>query len=388
MQLFLDDGSLLFADAFAHTRVDPKGRIKNVPGLFASPLYPISVGGTPPVLVARGSYSYLSKRFDAASLAPSKAGPAGQVDFVLPDGRFLQAGQVVDARGQAPVTLAWPDDASGVTVRLGELGERRGIPMRVGGGRLARFHGVGHVRSVVCVHDLGVEGLPISRQVDVEVPHLGVLDAWPDREGLTVVAWEPRVCRATAVRLDDAGRELARVVVDAASLPVVDGDRVVSQPDAATVRSTPLRGGAATDVSIEAVSRAAGSRPKAPTRRDDVGIGLVVAGGGRTLLVPWHAETVLDLDRAVALDRKLPAKHAALRACITGWCRDHRAALLREGYERLCSVRESSGRVGLTFWRVPFHPENVKPASEALEPLVEAIDALGTYRVQGYGSQG
>lgn len=385
MQVFLDDGTVLFADAWALTRVDPKGKVKNLPELFAAPIHPLSCGATPPAVLTRGKYSYQLKRLDAATLKPLPA--PGAADFLFDDGDLLSGGRVVSPKGALRFSLADPRDAPDGTVRFGERGRHRSVPFRAREGVLARFLYT-DVGTPLCLYDLRAEGYPLTLEVDVHAPTLSVLDAAPDRDGVTISCWSPQEGRATVARVDRSGRETARVTVAAITLPVVDGARVVAQPDARTVRSTPLDGSAPTDFSLEAIARAADAKPKAPAPRDNVGPGMVLADRGRTFFVPWHGETLLDLDRALFIDRKLPAKHAALRACITAYCRDHRDALVREGYERPASVRESKGRVGFTFWRVPFDPVGAKPHTDALVPLTEAITAATGFVMSGYGSQG
>ncbi|MEZ4406156.1 MAG: hypothetical protein R3A52_06755 [Polyangiales bacterium] len=386
MQVFLDDGTILFADAWALTRVDPKGKVKNLPELFAAPIYPLSCAGTPPSVLTRGKYSYQAKRLDAATLKPIPAHGATP-DYALEDGHFIASGRVVSARGSHALSLADPRDTPDATVRFGERGTHRCIPLRARDGVLARFLYT-NVGTPLCLYDLRAEGYPLTLEVDVHAPTLSVLDAFPDRDGVTISCWFLHESRATIARVDRSGRETAHVDVAAITLPVIDGARVVSQPDARTVRSTPLDGSAPTDFSIEAISREADARAKAPAPRDNVGPGMVLADRGRTLFVPWHGETLLDLDRKLFIDRKLPAKHAALRASITAYCRDHRDALLRDGYERPASVHESKGRVGLTFWRVPHVPTGVAPLADALASLAQAIPAQTGLSVGSFGSQG
>ncbi len=385
MQVFLDDGNVLFADAWALTRVDPKGKVKNLPGLFAAPIYPLSHGGAPPAVLSRGRYSYQLKRLDAATLKPLPA--PSHADFLFDDGDLYVGGRVISPKGAHRLSLADPRDTPDATVRFGERGGHRCVPFRARDGVFARFLYTS-VGTPLCLYDLRAAGYPMILQVDLHAPTLSVLDAWPDRDGVTISCWLPHEGRATVARVDRSGRETARVDVAAITLPVVDGNCVVAQPDARTVRSTPLDGSAPTDFPIEVLSRAADAKPKAPAKRDNVGPGMVLADRGRALFVPWHGETLLDLDRAVFIDRKLPAKYAALRACDTAYCRDHRDALLREGYERPASVHESSGRAGFTFWRVPFARDGAGDEYAALVPLAEAITAATGFAIGGYGSQG
>ena len=275
-----------------------------------------------------------------------------------------------------------------MTVRFGEHGYQHSVTTRRAfAGRLVAAYKIAQ-RTVVGLYDLEPDVPSLLLRMDVAMPATTVLDLWPAHDGLTLVGWDAHERTATAIRLDLAGRELTRVTVGAIALPVVDGGRLVAQRDDDTVRVTPLDGGPVVDLDIDAVSQKAAARPKAPVVRDNRGPGRVLAGRGRTLLVPWHGETVLDLDAAVALDRKLPAKTARLREVVTGLCREHGEALLECGHVHLSSMQvKAKGLVTLTFWTI-----GARDSSQRVDPVIvafrEAIRALDGHSLMTFGGQG
>jgi predicted DNA-binding WGR domain protein len=99
---------------------------------------------------------------------------------------------------------------------------------------------------------------------------------------------------------DDAGAPVRVRTIDSATLPARVGQTLVYQPDAATVVSEPLEGGAAARYQLAEKHR---------------GLGRVIARGDRWLFVPAHGESVLDLAHGGGeLDRGLPAAGAKARA--------------------------------------------------------------------------
>lgn len=387
MQLFTEDGTLVVADAFALTRVDPKGKVKNADKVSPTPRAPLSVGGG--AVHVTGPYSYQSKLLDTTTLAIASRFQGPRPDAVLPDGSLLR-GRAVSGKSELELPAA-PVVGAPVELAGASGGRYRQLNTpRLRAGRLAIHTGPeGDVVEVFDVQGDVPRGL-FAVKLDGGIG--AVVDAWPLANGLALTSWNALERTVEVARLNERGEVLFRAVLPSQGLPAVEGLRVVTQPDLSTVISTPLAAGAApVSFDLDALTREARARAKAPTSApDNLGVGLLLAGSGQTWLLPWHAETLLHLEQAVELERRLPAKLLLLRSVLTAWCKTHREDMLSHGLERLLRVSANDkGHVGFTFWAGADPSAPKRDNSQALlKELVEELEKRTAYRVVGYGSEG
>jgi predicted DNA-binding WGR domain protein len=114
--------------------------------------------------------------------------------------------------------------------------------------------------------------------------------------------------------IDEQGKPSVRSFASV-DVPVAADGAVAWQPDEGTVVREPLAGGARAELSLPAITRAARQRGKA-TPLPNEGRGQIAISRQRTLYLPWHGETVLDLDRRLELSRQLPKGAARERDAV------------------------------------------------------------------------
>ncbi len=146
---------------------------------------------------------------------------------------------------------------------------------------------------------------------------------FPHTGGLVITTLAPREAKVHALWLDPNGNEVARFDGTGSTVPVWAFGRLAWQVDQDTV-VVRTDEGECTTFSITAATRQAHAvkkHPRALPKGDflgdlpNTGIGEVLLGPGNLLLVPWHCETILDLNNGVEIHRKLPAdEHLPRRA--------------------------------------------------------------------------
>jgi hypothetical protein len=218
-----------------------------------------------------------------------------------------------------------------------------------------------------------------------------VVDFWPSADGLVLIAWQIQRAQATVVRLDRTGAPKERATLSTIVMPVVDGARVITQPDEDNVVSRSLTGEGTSTFHLDVITKAARARARdkgvkqAPENR---GACQLIAGQGRTLVVPWHGETVLDLDLCVERDRKLSATHQPLRRWLATWMKSHREERAACGLSHLTRAElGAGGRVALDFWFTlgtqPMRDRAKAMVAQATSDLLAAGYRPSSYCVDG-----
>ena len=336
MQRVLADRTVFFCDAFAFTRMDPGGGSKHYTDVIAAPGRPLSVGGSPPRVLVGGPRRTQNQVLDLATLKPVKKFNDASAEAITPDGAGFVEGAVIRGGG---VFYEYERRPSAGEVALGDTSISNTSGSRLWDGAFGRFRVAGPLQ--FCdLYALSSGNPEHLVSVLVRGDSGAWLSAWPSREALTLVQWVPCSGEVIAARVGLDGTESGRLRDRSITEPVVDGLRLVTQPDLARVRSQTFNG-ATVEWDLATITRGART-----------GAALLIAGCGRTLAVPWHGETVLDLDREVELDRKLNPRSAALRAWVTEWCERHRDELRAQGIGRLASLKTTQKGEAL-FNRVP-----------------------------------
>lgn len=366
VQRVLPDRTVFFCDAFAFTRMDAGGACKHCTDVIASPAQPLSVGGAPPRVLVGGPRRGQNQVLDLASLKPVEKFKDALTEAITPDGTGFLEGAVIRGGGVFYEHARRPCAA---TVDLGEESLSNASGPRLCDAALARFRVAGPLQfcdlysltardpeHLLCVQVRGASGAWLS--------------AWPSSEALTVVQWVPHAGDVVAVRVGLDGKELGRVRDRSITEPVVDGLRLVTQPEPARVRSLDPRG-SSVEWDLTKIARSARAR-SARSEVENSGAALLIAGCGRTLAVPWHGETVLDLDPGVEFDRGLNPRSAALRAWVAAWCERHRGELRAQGVGRLAALKTTRGGEAL-FSRVPVPEVDLDQRERLLQRFQEEL---------------
>jgi hypothetical protein len=210
-----------------------------------------------------------------------------------------------------------------------------------------------------------------------------------------------RDARADVVRALRVERDGALRVIERPSLaaPAVDGDVLLTQPESGAVVAWSLADGSERRYDVSAFNAHPAQepdekafpvgRPPAPTRLP----GALAARGASRWFVPWHRETLVDLERGVAYARGLDAGPGPLRR------------LLLEAYARLNeSLRglhvevalsafekhPKEPRVSLAGWTPPLSPDLAGQVAQALTHDLHNRYEIAThgYRWSSYGHTG
>jgi hypothetical protein len=332
------DGSFVLQDAFGITRVDREGRAKTLATAVWTTWSRLAPLGDPPSVLARVGPRRALRRIDLAALTHA---PHREDLFAL--------------AASERETVRW--DARVVPHTHERLRPRVWVNS-----------GILHPATASLGPSLGADGTVAGITPGVDDPELTLVDPTPDGffprwrvplragsdtvliahrtgAGVTLVGWRPRVGDATIITFDEAGAPSAPRTVQCLAAPAVDEGRVLVQPDPAHVTSLDLGTGEARTFTL--------------TDPALHGPGVVVAGRGRSLFVPWRAEEVLDLDRERVIARKLPPSQRAQRAALTRWIVDHAARRLNAGMVLAMQVRLGA-RPRVMFW----------------EPLAKSIDLV------------
>lgn len=386
----LADGTVLFHDAFGLTRVAPAGRAKTDAKSFWQPSLRLSSGGEPACVIDGGTSGWQRRLLSVDKLAKVQALQSG--DALLPDGaRYVVQGVdgVFDLThaAVAPYSLRGAPRRERVLVNGGIFHPTRMMlgPSVGDDGRVAMLWSGTDDCELTLVETTPSAARSLWR-VELRAGSDTVLAPTVTRDGVAVVGWRPDARRASVVALDHDGALRATRDVDAPQMPAVDEGRVVHQPSDTVVRSTSLATGEYVDFDVAAISERAPRKRGAAPPLDARGAGVVLAGRGRTLFVPWHGETVLDLDAGVEIDRKLPAAQRAHREAFSRWVRDHAQRLSSEGMFAPTRFR-ADGSAGVTFW-CPASRGAAASAMDALKDLAEHLRATTGLRLGGWGTQG
>lgn len=387
--LCLADGTVLFADAFGLTRFAPDARPKTDTKVYAQPTLPLTVGGSPPRVFLHGPESYTRRLLSVDDLA--RVATMGHGEAMLPDGeRFVCGGvdDVRDARNQvlAPFGLREAPRRERISLDAGLF-----HPARVMGGPAVADDGrVAYLWPGVDDCELAlIDTTPAVRtrwRVELRAGSDAIVTAAPTRAGVAVVGWRPVAGKAAVVDLDADGNLLARCEIDARAMPALDDERVVFQRDDASVTARDRATGEERAFDLAALVAAAPRKKNAPDPLDPRGTGTVVAGRGRTLFVPWHGEALLDLDRGVALDRRLSAAQRPHRAAFAAWVRDHRDMMLAHGIVAPIRFR-CDGAPGVTLWSC-LARGNARDVMAVPRQLAEHLVAQTGLKMRSYGTAG
>ena len=332
LHLAPDGASLLVADAFGVTRVafGKAVKVKHTPKVGA-PTGDLSVNAAGSLClvdgrVHTGAYGHRAvavlglpalaiKHKLGAHATPFAltTTPAGDHALTLSHGGKLQVLQLLGdslmearalplgprtARSLAPMAAGPQSDAKHYTPRLHATAEGTFVA-RTGDG-------------MVYAGRLGPDddgdavwwALPLATHSSAEVTFAAVCDT------VWVFVRDAAAEEVYALRIDRAG-DVHTAVWPSLCAPAVDGVTALTQPDSHTVLSRSLADGAARSYPVEAfnahpaeapeASAFPRGRPPAPTRLP----GRVAVQGARRVFVPWHGETVVDLDAGVAHGRGL-----------------------------------------------------------------------------------
>jgi predicted DNA-binding WGR domain protein len=173
-----------------------------------------------------------------------------------------------------------------------------------------------------------------------------------DGQRAVIAVQEIATRQAHLAILDEQGKVSVRSF-SSVDVPVAAFGAVAWQPDEKTVVSESLADGARAEFSVSSITRAARRRAKATPLANE-GRGRILLGTQRTLYLPWHGETVLDLDRAIEFSRKLPKSTMKARDTVRAMTRKlepmlddagiHLEFLELDADDNRATVRVSGGR--------------------------------------------
>lgn len=336
MHRVLQDGAVLFADYFGLTRVTPAGKCKTVSTVFGNPFSAFSVGGHPPRVVLHSTYAARSVVLDVATM---KAVAKPRWAFTGVDSSGVLVGFCNPVTGdddgdgrdwvKVPEDDAWDGAPARPRAALGELPPDR------------RQDNICDHGLYVALHDdvrVAVDGdtkLRPSWRAPYTVPPRSYVFCVPRPAGLWLVAWVPSAAKAHVLRFSRDGTARSPVLeLSTLERPAFNGDVILHQTEPGVVTRTSVDGTTLGRVDIAAVTsaaRASSTKKSSGPQLDPVGPGRLIAGLGRELLVPWHAESFVDLQTGDELPRKLPRKQEAARRIVTTWMRDHHDARMVGG---------------------------------------------------------
>ncbi|MBL8684483.1 MAG: hypothetical protein JNK05_35240 [Myxococcales bacterium] len=314
-----DDGAhLVVQDGFGLSRFTFGKGVKTDKSLSGQDL---SVAGNRMLVRAARSHKRALRTVDA--MFNERFAPSDYSSYAVhPDGVHVidWAGDVVVHETETPKTIVhrWPRDLRSIGAL--DLGRSRPISRAMAGcavvgpdATLAAFRA--HTRSLAVARIVTEKKFEPLFCAEV-APPVGQIVLYPFAERTYFGAHDRATRRATLYSLTSEGVE-HRWTIDARSRPVYGGGYWFWQRDEATVCRADWR----------ELDRP--ERFEIPS--EFRGEGDAIGHGDRVLFLPFDAERVVDLRKGKAIDRKLGAKEAPLRALVTDTARVFDAWLAEEG---------------------------------------------------------
>lgn len=387
----LHDGTLIFADGFGLTRLTPGGSAKTYGTGFAQPTAPISLGSHTPRVLLRSSYAATQVVLDVETLKVALK-PRWSVEALHPVGdRFVSAYGFFDSDGQliSEYPNLWTSEAPLLEPLV--LGDREKSFVYMSPdlqGELGAWYNPTE-GSIAVVRFGAGETREILWRAPVRVPEGAILRLSIAETGLWLIAWTPGQGRVVALHTSLEGGARRSVELTSLTMPAVDGESILYQPDDDSVV---LQKGDGEERRFElaAVIREArakwGKKKSAPPHRSPNGPGKLAAGQGHAFFVPWHAETIIDLGEATESPRKLPSKSAKLRQALTKLLRKERGqhpTLV----DLLYIVVSGNGRFSISFWAPALYGKGGSSMNE-VAAIAKALEAATGQPSGGCGTQG
>lgn len=191
-------------------------------------------------------------------------------------------------------------DASPATTRPAlDLGGDAAEPLRVP--RVIATRGIWTVLfdATLYVGDFGEDPARLRWRVPIAAPPGALMSAHPFEDGrVTLCAFIPRTRELRVARFDAEGRATVGTLTALAPPAVLTPDVVLHQTDEESVTRTDLSNHDAERFKLAAI---------------DAGVGRPFGDGAAACLLPWHAESVIDLRTGASIARKLSDDDAAPR---------------------------------------------------------------------------
>lgn len=311
--LSADGKHLAFFDGFGLTRLSAPGKVKTERKISGGLDPSLSTNPARTELLAwRQDWSTMHHlalptlkpltKFDRFRLAAAVLAPAG--GFAVVGSRYEVE------RGYVPSLERWSDPANKLgAIDLDDAPRREPVTLEGASGpasaRLASSPaGVWAVlqgdESTLVVGDLAGPLGTVRWRVPVALPRGAFTTLHPFDDGrVALAAFMPSRRESVIVRFAADGRvEGTHTLATLSPAVPLSLDWAAHQLSETTLARTPLDGGLCRTTGIA---------------RDDHGVGRLFGEGGSAWFLPWHAESILDLNRAESVSRRLSDDDASLR---------------------------------------------------------------------------
>jgi hypothetical protein len=350
-----------FVDAFGLTRVSLPNKVKSERRLAAGFDASLSLNAARTELLAshprRGRMLRLA--FPGMTVRAKYSDLAGTRDALAPDGGFADIIAPPPTRlvGSLCRYLDPHDEPTRTTLDLDRAPVREGVFMdgakpawrdtRLVTAPSGVWAALFDEAQTLLVGDLSSPGGRLRWSAPVRLPREALVTLHPFDDGQLVLAvFSPSRCESTLVRFDPEGNTLGRHVVPALSPAApLSPARVVHQTRGDTVAQTFL---------VDGDSRTTALAP------EDHGVGRVLGVEGAAFFLPWHAESLVDLQTGAVISRALAEADAPARR----WVRAH-----------LARANALGNPGGILFELWDFDP---RPATKFFEFTVEATAGDGS----------